>query len=74
MRIVDLNLLLYAVNADDQNHAAARSWWERASSMDAGLFLLEHIGNNYSGLDAFGRVVEKPHRKDRIGATEGFDA
>lgn len=28
MKVVDLNLLLYAVNADAPEHAAARSWWE----------------------------------------------
>ncbi|OGA11255.1 MAG: hypothetical protein A3D95_15065 [Betaproteobacteria bacterium RIFCSPHIGHO2_12_FULL_69_13] len=32
MRIVDLNVLLYAVNADSAHHAAARVWWEKALS------------------------------------------
>ena len=30
MRIVDLNLLLYAVNADAVEHERARAWWEEA--------------------------------------------
>ena len=30
MRIVGLNVLLYAVNADADQHARARQWWERA--------------------------------------------
>lgn len=30
MKIVDLNLLLYAVNEDAPLHAAARRWWEEA--------------------------------------------
>lgn len=30
MRIVDLNLLLYAVNADAAQHQRAREWWEHA--------------------------------------------
>jgi len=30
--IVDTNVLLYAVNADDPHHAAARTWLERALS------------------------------------------
>ncbi len=30
MRIVDLNVLLYAVNSDAVQHAAARAWWEGA--------------------------------------------
>lgn len=28
MTIVDLNVLLYAVNGDAPQHAAARAWWE----------------------------------------------
>ena len=34
MRIVDLNVLLYAVNSDSAHHAAVRAWWERALSED----------------------------------------
>ncbi len=30
MRILDLNILLYAVNADSPNHARARRWLEQA--------------------------------------------
>lgn len=30
MKIVDLNVLLYAINADDPNHQAVCSWWEDA--------------------------------------------
>jgi toxin-antitoxin system PIN domain toxin len=30
MKVVDLNLLLYAVNADAPEHASARAWWESA--------------------------------------------
>lgn len=32
MRVVDINLLLYAVNRDGPNHAAAKSWLEGALS------------------------------------------
>ena len=32
MQIVDLNLLLYAVNADSAHHAAAKRWLDRALS------------------------------------------
>jgi len=28
MKLVDLNLLIYAVNRDAPHHAAARRWWE----------------------------------------------
>lgn len=30
MRIVDLNVLLYAVNSDAAQHERARGWWEKA--------------------------------------------
>jgi hypothetical protein len=32
--VVDLNILLYAVNADSVHHAAARAWWEAALNED----------------------------------------
>jgi toxin-antitoxin system PIN domain toxin len=34
MRLVDLNVLLYAVNRDSPQHDTVRSWWERALSGD----------------------------------------
>jgi len=34
MKLVDLNVLLYAVNRDAPHHEAARSWWEAALSDD----------------------------------------
>jgi toxin-antitoxin system PIN domain toxin len=30
VKVVDLNLLLYAVNADAPEHASAKAWWESA--------------------------------------------
>ena len=32
MKVVDLNILLYAINTDGPHHAAAKSWLERALS------------------------------------------
>src|SRR5947209_15409877 len=32
MKVIDLNLLLYAVNEDAPNHEAARRWWEGVMS------------------------------------------
>ena len=32
MRIVDLNVLLYAVNSDAAQHAIVREWWEKAAN------------------------------------------
>ena len=34
MRVVDLNLLLYAINADAPRHAKARAWWEASLNGD----------------------------------------
>jgi hypothetical protein len=34
MRLVDLNILLYAINRDSPLHKPVRSWWERALSAD----------------------------------------
>lgn len=34
MKLVDLNVLLYAVNRNAPHHEAARSWWEAALSDD----------------------------------------
>ncbi len=35
MIVPDVNLLVYAYNADAPHHAAARSWWERCLGEDA---------------------------------------
>lgn len=34
MKIVDLNVLLYAINRDAAHHEAVRTWWESALSGD----------------------------------------
>lgn len=34
MKIVDLNVVLYAVNSDAQHHQGIRAWWESALSDD----------------------------------------
>ncbi len=34
MKLVDLNVLLYAVNQDAPEHEAVRSWWEAALAED----------------------------------------
>lgn len=54
MKIVDLNVLLYAVNADAVQHAAARAWWERALNDD------EPVGLAWIVLVGFLRIVTNP--------------
>ncbi len=51
MRIVDLNILLYAINSDAPQHEAARSWWEQALSDD------ESVGLPWTVLLGFLRIA-----------------
>ena len=37
MKIVDLNVLLYAINADAEHHAKVLQWWENAVNGDESL-------------------------------------
>ena len=39
MKLIDLNILLYAVNEDSPHHEAIRAWWEEALSGDESLGL-----------------------------------
>lgn len=39
MKLIDLNILLYAVNEDSPHHGAIRVWWEEALNGDESLGL-----------------------------------
>lgn len=39
MKLVDLNLLLYAVNRDAEHHEVALAWWQRALNGDESIGL-----------------------------------
>lgn len=54
MKLVDLNLLIYAVNEDAPLHARARRWWERCLSGD------EQIGLSWTVLLGFLRLCTRP--------------
>ena len=54
MKIVDLNVLLYAVNSDAAGHEAARTWWERALADD------ETVGLPWLVLLGFLRLATHP--------------
>ncbi len=54
MRLIDLNVLLYAVNRDAPRHAAIRSWWEAALSGE------EPIGLTWIVLLGFLRLATSP--------------
>lgn len=54
MRIVDLNILLYAVNSDSEHHATVRKWWERVLGGD------ETVGLPWLVLLGFLRLATNP--------------
>ena len=39
MKLIDLNILLYAINEDSPHHEAIRAWWQEALSGDESLGL-----------------------------------
>lgn len=54
MIVVDLNLLLYAVNVDEPRHTAAREWWESTLSGE------ESVGLPWAVLLGFLRISTHP--------------
>lgn len=65
MKLLDVNLLLYAVNRDSPRHAAAKPWLERALTGD------EPVGFAWSVILAFiristnARIMSKPLRSEQ---------
>ncbi|MEK6245231.1 MAG: type II toxin-antitoxin system VapC family toxin [Pseudomonadota bacterium] len=54
MKIVDLNILLYAVDSNSSRHRAAREWWEQALNGD------EPVGLPWVVVLGFLRVATNP--------------
>ncbi len=54
MKLVDLNVLLYAINRDSAHHEAARPWWESALSGE------EPIGLAWTVILGFLRLATHP--------------
>lgn len=68
MKVVDLNVLLYAVNADAPQHERARKWWEAALNGD------ERIGLGWAVLIGFLRISTRPGVLPRpLQATQALD-
>ena len=54
MKLIDLNVLLYAVNEDTIHHASVLAWWQRALSGD------EPVGLPWVVLLGFLRIATNP--------------
>ena len=54
MKLIDLNLLIYAINSDAPNHDKARLWWEDCLSGD------EAIGIPWIVILGFLRITTNP--------------
>lgn len=60
MKLVDLNLLLYAVNRDSPLHRAARRWFERTLTSDEPVALAWVVVLGFVRLATSARVFPKP--------------
>lgn len=60
MKLVDLNVLLYAVNRNATRHEAVRSWWERALSDDEPIGLSWIVLLGFLRLATNARVFPQP--------------
>lgn len=60
MKVVDLNLLLYAVNRDSAHHARAKSWLEQALSGDEPVAVPWAVLLGFLRLATSPRVFRKP--------------
>ncbi len=54
MKVVDVNVLLYAVNEDAERHTVLRQWWEEALNGD------ESVGLPWIVLSGFLRIATNP--------------
>ncbi len=60
MKVIDLNLLLYATNADAPQHAKARSWLEAALNGDEQVGLAWPVILGFVRLTTRGGLVPRP--------------
>jgi uncharacterized protein len=72
MRLVDLNVLLYAVNRDSPRHETVRAWWEAALSSDEPVGFAWTVLLGFLRLSTNGRVFAEPLTPDQ--AIERMDA
>jgi uncharacterized protein len=72
MRLVDLNVLLYAVNRNAPPHETVRRWWEAALSGEEPIGLPWNVLLGFLRLATSGRVFAAPLTPDQ--AIERVDA
>jgi hypothetical protein len=60
VKLLDLNLLLYAVNRDSPSHAAAKAWLERALSADEAVAIPWIVLLGFLRLTTSARVLPRP--------------
>lgn len=60
MKVVDLNVLLYAVNQDAPNHRQARRWWESALNGDEQIGLAWPVVLGFLRLSTRSGVLPRP--------------
>lgn len=60
MKVVDLNLLLYATNEDAPLHAKARKWWEATLAGDEQVGLAWPVALGFLRLCTRGGILPKP--------------
>lgn len=72
MRIVDLNVLLYAVNSDAAQHDRVRGWWEKAVNDEDTVGLPWIVLLGFLRLATNSRVFPRPLAPD--GASAKLDA
>lgn len=72
MKLIDLNILIYAVNADSPHHAVIRSWWEETLSGEEPVGLAWVVVLGFLRITTSARVFPVPltpeQALDRISA------
>ena len=73
MKLVDLNLLLYAVNRDGAHHASARTWLERALAGEEPIALPWVVVLGFLRVATSSRVFSKPLTPDQaVSIVDGW--
>jgi len=72
VKIVDLNVLLYAINRDSAHHETVRAWWEAALSGDEPIGLAWVVILGFLRVATHPRVFSRP--LDPSDACERIDA